>query len=119
MNVEINKKYMIDVEKKYMETINDCFVITPAIDDNYWISRVHLYKDQYVVLFPKFFTYGIGFAIEDNEWNVNLPYKHSAEEICNHIWDNHKYDEITKEQVIEAIKLLQNTCEKILKNSRI
>jgi hypothetical protein len=87
-------------------------MVTPAIDENYWIARVHLFKDQYVLAFPKFSTIGIGFA-KESDWNTNLPYTCSAEEICEHIWHNHKYRTITKEQTLEAIKLLQSVSKKL------
>jgi len=83
--------------------------VTPPIDENYWLFRVHLHKDQYVQAFPKFFTLGIGFALED-DWNTNLPYSSDGETIYNHIEHNKKYKQITKEQAIEAITKLSAAC---------
>jgi hypothetical protein len=83
-------------------------LMTPALSEDYWQYRVKLYKDQAVIGFPKFLVcIGIGFAIEDTDWNTNLPSSCSASQIANHIWCNHKYEEITIEQVIEAVKLIQ------------
>ena len=86
---------------------NTKIMVTPPINEDYWVFRVRLYKDQSVIAFPKFGLMGIGFAIEEDDWNVNLPSNAKAEEICEHIWDNHKYDEITKEQCTEAIEILR------------
>lgn len=80
--------------------------MTPPIDESYWEYRVKLHKDQAIVAFPKFFTIGVGFAQEE-DWNTNLPYSCDAEEIADHIWHNHKYDEITRDMVVSAIKLIQ------------
>ena len=82
-------------------------MITPPISEEYWSYRVKLFGEQAIVGFPKFFTIGIGFAVEEEDWNANLPYSSSAESICDHIWHNRKYDEITREDVISAIRLIQ------------
>ena len=84
-------------------------MLTPDLGEGYWKYRVHLFKDQYLLAFPKFGTIGIGFAIEDEDWNTNLPYTSSSESIASHIIHHHKYPEITKSMVIEAIELLQKT----------
>jgi hypothetical protein len=81
--------------------------ITPPIDESYWLYRVHLFKDQYIVAFPKFWVIGIGFSQEE-DWNTNLPSSCPAEQITDHIWHNHKYDKITREQTIQAITLIQD-----------
>ncbi len=94
-------------------------MMTPEIDEDYWAYRVKLCKDQSIVGFPKFTTIGIGFAQED-DWNTNLPYTSNAEDICKHIWHNHKYKEITKAQTIEAIEMIRNQAQKdmgVVRNS--
>jgi len=48
-------------------------MMTPPINDEWWLFRVKLSDEQAVVGFPKFGTIGIGFAKED-DWNTNLPY---------------------------------------------
>lgn len=116
MEIEINKNHKLIQEKGIESNIvkgKTLLMITPPIDENYWVARVHLYKNQYIIAFPKFFTYGIGFSQESN-WNTNLPFQCSTDEICNHIWENHKYKAITKEQTIEAIKLLQEFCKNLV-----
>lgn len=83
-------------------------LITPCINKDYWVVRVHLFEDQYVQAFPKFSTMGIGFAIEE-DWNTNLPYKNcTAEQICNHIWHNRRYVAIKKKRTMRAIKMIQD-----------
>jgi hypothetical protein len=59
-----------------------------------------------VVGFPKFFTIGIGFALEV-DWNTNLPYTESAESILAHIWDNRGDESIMSTEVLAAIRLIQ------------
>ena len=106
MEVEFNKKF-----KKTNTTFNlkggGVAMVTPPLDEDYWIFRVKLFKDQAIVAFPKFMTFGVGFAIEDDDWNTNFPYTCTPTEICNHIWKNKKYEEITRQQVIEAIVAIQ------------
>jgi hypothetical protein len=81
-------------------------MITPPVGQDYWLFRVKLFKEQAIVGFPKFGTIGIGFAVEDENWNTNLPYSYSPEHIYSHIQENKKYDEITKDDCIEAIALV-------------
>lgn len=81
-------------------------MITPPVGQDYWLFRVKLFKDQAIIAFPKFGTIGIGFAIEEENWNTNLPYSVCPEQLYDHIRANKKYDEITKESCIQAIKLI-------------
>lgn len=109
MKVEANSNLVKD--NGHVNLGNLTIMMTPSIDADYWYFRVHLHQDQYVQAFPKFGTCGIGFAIEDEDWNTNLPFKNcTSKEITDHIWDNHKYPEITKQQCIEAVKLLRKVC---------
>ena len=80
--------------------------LTPMIDPDYWAYRVVLTDRQAVLGFPKFSTIGIGFAVEE-DWNTNLPYTCGTKEIRKHIWHNRADKSITKEQVDEAIRLIQ------------
>lgn len=81
-------------------------MVTPPIDEHYWAYRVKLAGNQAVVGFPKYTTIGIGFAREE-DWNTNLPYTCRPEVITDHIMHNAADPAITREQVIEAIKLIQ------------
>jgi hypothetical protein len=87
-------------------------MVTPPIDENYWIFRVKLCKDQSVIGFPKFGMVGVGMALEE-DWNTNLPLsptispQENAETIANHIFCNKKYKSITKQMVIDAILLIE------------
>lgn len=83
------------------------FMITPGIDEDYWAYRVRLSDTQAVVGFPKFSTIGIGFAQEE-DWNTNLPYTCSAEEIYEHIDHNKGDGSITREDCVAAIRLIQD-----------
>lgn len=110
-------KLILEIKKQqdntptYESDKGSTLMFTPEINDEYWAYRVKLYKDQAIVGFPKFCTIGIGFAQEE-DWNTNLPYTCEPQKICDHIWHNRLYHEITKEQVIEAIKLIQNQAMK-------
>jgi hypothetical protein len=86
-------------------------MITPPVGQDYWLFRVKLFKEHAIIGFPKFSTIGIGFAIEDADWNTNLPYDYSPEQIYSHIKANRKYDEITKEECIKAIALITKHCK--------
>jgi hypothetical protein len=82
-------------------------MMTPPINEDYWLFRVRLSETQAIVGFPKFFTVGIGFAVEE-DWNTNFPYTCTAEEIYEHIAHNKGDDSISREHCIEAIKLVQD-----------
>lgn len=82
-------------------------MMTPPIDEDYWEYRVRLSDKQAIVGFPKFFTIGIGFAVEE-DWNTNLPYTCTAEEIFSHIKHNKGDDSITDEDAIRAIQMVQS-----------
>lgn len=104
MKVEINKSF---TEKNTTYTDGEkTIMITPPLDENYYLFRVHLYENQYLLAFPKFGTIGIGFAQEE-DWNTNLPYLCETEIIYEHIKHNKRYKEIKKKDVIKAIELLQ------------
>ncbi len=91
-------------------------LFTPPIDEEYWEYRVIVADGQAVVGFPKFFTIGVGFAVEDESWNTNLPYKVEAEGILSHIWLNHGENlpdnDESRARVLEAIKLIQDAATK-------
>ena len=109
----------LELERKPQEAkglVSERLMFTPPIGDDYWLFRVKLYKDQALLAFPKFMTIGIGFAQEE-DWNTNLPYMVDTEEIYEHIKENKKYEEISKEEVIEAIKMLQNACKEYEENA--
>ena len=83
-------------------------MFTPPISEDYWEYRVRLADGQAVIGFPKFGTVGIGFAVEDEDWNTNLPYLHcTAERITEHIWRNRGSKKITRAMVIEAVQMIR------------
>lgn len=81
-------------------------MMTPALGEDYWAYRVMLGERQAVVGFPKFFTIGIGFAVED-DWNTNFPYTCDTEEIFQHIRHNKGDGAISDDDVREAIRMIQ------------
>lgn len=82
-------------------------MITPALGADYWAYRVVLSPEQAVVGFPKFHTIGIGFAVEAADWNTNLPYTCSADDIAKHIAENKGDEAIPDEDVRAAIDLIR------------
>ncbi|MEU2013051.1 hypothetical protein [Nocardia sp. NPDC019302] len=80
--------------------------ITPPLDEDYWAYRVRLGDRQAIVGFPKFFTIGIGFAVEE-DWNTNLPYTSDAADIFLHIRHNKGDDSIADSDVVDAIRMVQ------------
>ena len=109
MQVEVNPKFTQDQDifKKSTAIV----AITPPLDENYWIARVVLHKDQAIVCFPKFFTIGCGFAQEE-DWNTNLPLSQPARTIYEHIKHNKKYEDISDEDCIKAIELLKTALDR-------
>ncbi len=86
--------------------------ITPPIDEDFWLLRVQVGHDQSVVLFPKFGTFGIGFAKEE-DWNTNLPRSVSAQDIYAHIEHNKGNGDIPKERCVRAIQMLQQGIQEL------
>lgn len=80
--------------------------LPPQIHPDYWLYRVQLHKDQYIVAFPKHHTVGIGFALEE-DYDRNFAFTSKAEDIYNHIKCNKKYAEIPDNDCIEAIRFIQ------------
>lgn len=66
---------------------NTILAMTPPLTEDFWQYRVVVADGQAVVGFPKFFTIGIGFAVEE-DWNTNLPYSMDTARIRDHIWHN-------------------------------
>ena len=87
-------------------------MITPPLDEDYWLFRVKLSSSQSIVGFPKFATIGIGFARE-TDWNTNLPYTCDAEQIYAHIKHNKADEHLTDEECIKAIQLIQEEVRRI------
>lgn len=91
------------------------FLFTPPIGEDYWLYRVLVADGQAVVGFPKFGTIGVGFAVEDYDWNTNLPYTTEAEDICQHIWENRGPNipntTDAKLHVMQAIELIRTAAK--------
>lgn len=88
-------------------------MVTPAIDEDFWLFRVKVSEDQAVVGFPKFGTFGIGYQYEEESWNTNLPYTCPAEEILAHIACNKGDESIPDEQCLEAIEIIKNAIRRM------
>ena len=85
--------------------------LTPDIDEDYWSYRVRLSDTQAVVGFPKFGVIGIGFAVEDEDWNVNLPATATTEGIARHIMVNKGDESITAFDVVCAVAMIQRAAQ--------
>lgn len=81
-------------------------MMTPAIDEDYWLYRVKVSERQAIVGFPKFGLIGIGFAVEE-DWNTNLPSTCGTEEIYEHITHN-KGDASISRDDLTAIRMIQD-----------
>lgn len=87
-------------------------LITPPINEDYWIARVVVSKKNAIVAFPKFSTFGIGFQHEVG-WNANLPFTSRAGEIYEHIKHN-SGGRVDRELCIKAIEMLQEHCQALM-----
>ena len=106
----MNSELKLEVNAKFAPTDgpliagNAVVMITPPLDEDYWLARVQVSDDQAVVCFPKFGTIGVGFQHEDEDWNTNLPYWCDAAEIYDHIKENGR--KAAREKCIQAIKMV-------------
>lgn len=105
----VERKLVLETKDQDNETpvIGGQILLTPGLGEDYWAYRVVLSERQAIVGFPKFSTIGIGFAVESEDWNTNLPHSCDAEEIYDHIAENKDDDSITREDCITAIKMIQ------------
>jgi hypothetical protein len=109
MSMELN----LETKAQENETPNfGGLMLTPRLSEDYWAYRVLLSESQAIVGFPKFFTIGIGFAVEDEDWNTNLPYTCGAVEIYEHIEENKGDDSISREDCIRAIEMVQEAARR-------
>ena len=101
LKLEVNEKIVPskDVVLVGKGKQTQAILTTPDISPDYWIFRVNLCKDQAIIAFPKFGCIAVGFAVEDANWNTNLPIDNidRAQEIFDHIKENKKYSEIPDE----------------------
>ena len=111
------KTLQLEINTNFIKS-NDTFemgshvvMFTPDINKDYWIYRVKVSKTQSIIGFPKFGCIGVGFAVEDKDWNTNLPTNCNTEEIYNHIKVNKGAKHITKQTCLTAIKMIQDFVE--------
>jgi len=102
--VEVNENFAADKNSTFLAG-NTKVMVTPPLNENYWLLRVKVSDKQSVVAFPKFFTIGIGFQHEDEDWNTNLPWVLPSSEILNHIAVNKGRAPLHK--CLQAIQLLK------------
>lgn len=105
----LETKVQLDDDPILMES--GVVMMTPAIDEDYWMFRVRLTEHQAIVGFPKFGTIGIGFSKEE-DWNTNLPYSVDAGEIFDHISHNKGDDAISDDDCLTAIRLIQDVAQR-------
>ena len=83
-------------------------LLTPPLDEHFWLYRVAVSEKQAIVGFPKFGVVGVGFQHEE-DWNTNLPSSADAAELYEHISHNRKAggDCPPKQRCLDAIRLIQ------------
>jgi hypothetical protein len=114
LQLEINAKFTQSNDTFQVGSV--ALIFTPPLDEDYWLFRVKLYEDQAMLGFPKFNTIGIGFAQEE-DWNTNFPYTCTPEQIYDHIKHNKQYEQITEEQCLAAIRLIQEVAPQAIPSS--
>lgn len=112
MTVQINQKF-VEADSNIRTKSGGLIMVTPPIDEDYWLFRVPVSDKQAVVGFPKFGTIGIGFQKED-DWNTNLPYQCSTDKIFNHIKHNKGDESIPDDSVLAAILEIQIAAKELL-----
>lgn len=115
MKLKLEKKQTKDVTRIPGTNV----YVGRAGDDDYWVYRVKLSKNQSIIGFKKFGTVGIGFSEEKNDSNTNLPSSCDTEEIYNHIKKNKGNAKIRKEHCLKAIKMIQEARLRDLMDSTI
>jgi len=103
LELQINEKAIQDPTRSLAEK---GILMTPPLNEEFWLLRVPVSDKQAIVGFPKFNQIGIGFQVEGEDWNTNLPSNCPAEEIYAHIECN-KGEDPTREDCIAAIKMIQ------------
>lgn len=95
-------------------------LITPPLNEDFWVYRVAVSKKQAIVAFPKFGVIGCGFQVE-KDWNTNLPIGQGAEELYDHISHNRRAggDNPPKQRCLDAIRLIQAAAYKATKQEAI
>lgn len=116
LTVEINQKFA-QANDSIKLGAGAHLMVTPPLNEDYWLFRVKLFEGQAIVGFPKFNTIGIGFAQEE-DWNTNLPYTCDAEMIYNHIKHNKAYDDIPDDECLEAIRLIQQAATQLSRSDQ-
>lgn len=112
MQIELNQEFAPANTSFHMPS-GGTMMITPPLDEDYWLLRVKLSDTQAIVAFPKFGTIGVGFAVEE-DWNTNLPYTQKAENIFKHIDHNKGDDAISDTDCIAAIGMIQEAITTLL-----
>jgi hypothetical protein len=116
LELQINKQAL---NEKHRNLENFGIMVTPPINEDFWLLRVPVSENQAIVGFPKFGVIGIGFQVERNDWNVNLPSGVDAIELYNHIKKNKGDPKISKLICLEAILMIQNAILKMQREEAI
>lgn len=112
MTVEVNNRYLVAKDQINLGT--STVLITPPINEHFWLMRVPLSDEQAIVCFPKFSVIGCGFQKEE-DWNTNLPLDCDAHEIFAHIRHNKGDDTIKDDDCVLAIRCLQSAMKEVSK----
>ena len=107
LQLEISEKFYDPDES----IVSPDMMITPPLGGDNWVFRVKLNEKQAIVGLKKFMTIGIGFLVEEDDWNLNLPWSRDILAIWEHIESNKSYDDIDDEDCIRAIGMIQSAVE--------
>jgi hypothetical protein len=124
LTLEVNQNCIDKTDKFVGENSNGQpfgFSICPVTSPDYWMFRVKLHREQAVLGFPKFGMIGVGMAVE-KDGNTNLPLsplrtpQENAEKIANHIFCNKRYKVITKDMIVEAVRMIEDGAKQYCEN---
>lgn len=105
LRIEVNSK-AVKEDSNFVTPSGGLVMVTPAIDESFWLMRVPVSKKQAIVCFPKFFTIGCGFQVEE-DWNTNLPLGCPTDQIFDHIAHNKGDKKISDADCRQAIDMLR------------
>jgi hypothetical protein len=119
LKVQINPEF-VQANSNIVLPGGGVVMMTPPLSPSYWLMCVPLSEKQAVVCFPKFTTIGIGFQVEQRDWNTNLPASVDAAQIFDHIKINKVVAgdvEISDADCIAAIELLQGAIKELMEKN--
>jgi hypothetical protein len=109
LRLEANSKTLVDLQP--LAPLGA--IMTPPLDEDFWLLRVPVSDKQAIVAFPKVGTIGVGFQHEE-DWNTNLPSACGASRIWHHIKHNKGDSGIPDARCKAALELLLDAVAKLI-----